>query len=495
MATLGELLDAPGLRSRLVAIGHPPLNGPVALVALVESLDRPDLPSEAILVLTRGASAAADGYRGDMLVRLAAARRATALVFTDGRHQIPLTATTIAHRARLALFGVEPGTDLGGLVLSLHLALAGDAETALSRLDGALRALTTTEATGGDAGELVSAAADAFGRPFALRAPAANEISAPVIVRDPEDAVCTAARGGHDDTVARAAVTLTAAAVARVRAEQRRAEEIPLRSRGELLSEFLLAPPSRGDRLLERMRAVDLTVDGWHAVVRIEADDLDARAGEDELASFHLTARLSRAGLEAARASGGIWHAAQLGTALLLVRMERTDFGARGSRDTARAAQESIRRIVSREQLTLVCGVGGIHAGPTGLRTSAAEAQAAVAAARAARRCNAPVSFDEVGLRRTLLEWLASDTAREAVDSILRPLDRLDPKRSRTAIQTLQAYLDNQGSLARTAEQLHLHRNAVAYRIHRIFETLEVDVNDPDARLLLSLACRARALG
>jgi len=179
----------------------------------------------------------------------------------------------------------------------------------------------------------------------------------------------------------------------------------------------------------------------------------------------------------------------------LLVRMERADFGVRGGRDTARAAQEAIRRIVSREQLTLVCGVGGIYAGPTGLRTSAAEAQAAVAAARAARRCNAPVSFDEVGLRRTLLEWLASDTARDAVDSILRPLDRLDPKRSRTAIQTLQAYLDNQGSLARTAEQLHLHRNAVAYRIRRIFETLEVDRDDPDARLLLSLACRARALG
>src|ERR1700722_9042630 len=105
MPTLGELMDAPGLRSRLVAIGPAPLDRSVRSVALVEELDRPDLPSEAILVLTRGASAAAGGYRGDMLVRLAAARRATALVFTDGRDRIPLTATTIAERARLALFG------------------------------------------------------------------------------------------------------------------------------------------------------------------------------------------------------------------------------------------------------------------------------------------------------------------------------------------------------------------------------------------------------
>jgi len=142
-----------------------------------------------------------------------------------------------------------------------------------------------------------------------------------------------------------------------------------------------------------------------------------------------------------------------------------------------------------------------MHAGPTGVRASAAEASAAVAAARLAGKSNVVCSFDEVGLRRTLIEWYASDTAREAVKSLLEPLERLlEPlerlghRKAEIAIGTLQTYLDHQGSLSATAAALHLHRNAVAYRIAQILERLQVNIDDPDQRLLLQLACRARAL-
>jgi hypothetical protein len=45
------------------------------------------------------------------------------------------------------------------------------------------------------------------------------------------------------------------------------------------------------------------------------------------------------------------------------------------------------------------------------------------------------------------------------------------------------------------AEVLRLHRNAVAYRIDRIFSQLEAGRENPDDWLLLELACRARRLG
>ena len=50
------------------------------------------------------------------------------------------------------------------------------------------------------------------------------------------------------------------------------------------------------------------------------------------------------------------------------------------------------------------------------------------------------------------------------------------------------------GSLSKTAAALNLHRNAVSYRVRQIFELLEVDPANPDDRLLLQLACRAREL-
>jgi DNA-binding PucR family transcriptional regulator len=37
-----------------------------------------------------------------------------------------------------------------------------------------------------------------------------------------------------------------------------------------------------------------------------------------------------------------------------------------------------------------------------------------------------------------------------------------------------------------------LHRNAVSYRINQVFSLLDVDPENPDDRLLLQLACRAR---
>jgi DNA-binding PucR family transcriptional regulator len=151
--------------------------------------------------------------------------------------------------------------------------------------------------------------------------------------------------------------------------------------------------------------------------------------------------------------------------------------------------------IVSRiKEATLVCGIGTPHVGSVGLRTTTAEAKAALSAARAAGRANEAVPYDQVGLERTLIEWYASDASRQAVDSLLAPLDKLKPQKRDQSIQTLKSYLDHQGSLSKTAEELHLHRNAVAYRVDRIFASLGLDREDPDTRLLLQLACRARSL-
>jgi DNA-binding PucR family transcriptional regulator len=105
------------------------------------------------------------------------------------------------------------------------------------------------------------------------------------------------------------------------------------------------------------------------------------------------------------------------------------------------------------------------------------------------------VPFDSVGLRRTLVEWYASDTAQEAVATVLAPLARLGGARAERLIRTLHVYLDQRGSLTRTAETLSLHRNAVAYRMNQVFSLLDVDPDNADDLLLLQLACRARALG
>jgi sugar diacid utilization regulator len=199
--------------------------------------------------------------------------------------------------------------------------------------------------------------------------------------------------------------------------------------------------------------------------------------------------------LRSVRRDGGTWHSARSGPALVLVRVYEEDPGIGAAVAVARNLEGVIASLRRREPALLVaCGVGSAHAGPAGLVASAAEARAAVHTAHARGRFGSPVPFDSAGLRRTLIDWYASDTAQEAVSTVLAPLTALGGARADRLVRTLEVYLDQHGSMTRTAEVLNLHRNAVSYRIRQIFELLDVDQDNADDLLLLQLACRARGL-
>ncbi|QTV80063.1 helix-turn-helix domain-containing protein [Microbacterium sp. NIBRBAC000506063] len=113
----------------------------------------------------------------------------------------------------------------------------------------------------------------------------------------------------------------------------------------------------------------------------------------------------------------------------------------------------------------------------------------------AAGRLGGVETTDVTGLRRVLLDFYASPTSRGLLQDVLHPLDELGPERSMTAVRTLVAYLSTQNSLAQAAQRLMLHPNAVGYRMRWIREALDLDLDDPDVRFAVELACRVRLLG
>jgi hypothetical protein len=499
MARMSALLAAPLLRDMVQALAGAADDPPVGSVVLVEALgDLVKLPKQALAVLTRQASAEAGGYRMDMAIKLAASRGTAGILLTDGRPQLPQTAVTIATSAGVAVLVAPADAALADVIVAVSREIHGDAAAALARVDEIVCTLAADQTAQLDVERLVDMAAPLFSGTAQLGSAGSDEWSAPVFVGgEVETHVSVSPEpGGHAAVVDRVALELLAGALGRAREAARRAEDVPVRSRGQLLTEFLVAAPDRGDRLLDRMRAADLRIDGWHLVLQIELEHPERLAGAGELPWYHVAERVSDLALDHMRPSGGAWHLAQLGSAFVLVRTTQRDPGAAATRDLLAKTNNMLDAVVLRiPKATLVCGVGTPHVGGVGLRTSAAEARAALSAARIAGRANEAVPYDQVGLERTLIEWYASDASREAVDSLLAPLDKLKPQKRDQSISTLKAYLDNQGSLSKTAENLHLHRNAVAYRVDRIFSALGIDRSDPDARLLLQLACRARSLG
>ena len=370
-----------------------------------------------------------------------------------------------ADRPGVALAGDRPG-----------VALAGDRPGAV--LPGAVLAGDRPGARDGEPGGA-----------------AEGEVSAQVVVGETPVGSFVAPDAHGDFGVAARLVLHTAALTAgRLLDLARQAREVPVRSRSELLAELLMSDSAINEDLLERARQLAVPIGGWHVVVRIEADDLQD-AEPDEVQRFELMEAAGQAALQAAAATGGTWYLSRIARAIVLVRVTTSNPGPQAGARAARSAERALEAIRGRlPAMRFRAGVGAPHEGPTGLRASAAEARGALLAARAALKPAGVAAHDAVGVRRMLMEWYASDTARASVRDQLAPLEKLGPARADTAIRTLAAYLDEQGSIIRTAQKLHLHRNAVANRLRGITELLEMDLDDPDQRLALQLACRARLL-
>ena len=79
------------------------------------------------------------------------------------------------------------------------------------------------------------------------------------------------------------------------------------------------------------------------------------------------------------------------------------------------------------------------------------------------------------------------------VDEQLGPLLANGSSRQRALLETLEAYLAAGGRKAQAARALHLERQSLYLRLHRIEELLGVSLDDEDAVLGLHLAIRALA--
>lgn len=142
--------------------------------------------------------------------------------------------------------------------------------------------------------------------------------------------------------------------------------------------------------------------------------------------------------------------------------------------------------LAARRSFNVATGVGSLENGSAGLTASLGEA--ADAARIAANRSSTGwfVRVDGLGLDQLLLAWTGNDTFVPAARSLLAPVQDAGSE----LLSTLSAYLDHESGIAATAAALGLHRNTVSTRIQRIQELLGVDMNDPEVRLALHLACR-----
>ena len=102
--------------------------------------------------------------------------------------------------------------------------------------------------------------------------------------------------------------------------------------------------------------------------------------------------------------------------------------------------------------------------------------------------------MSDLGLYRLLYHLRGMQELRAFYNQTLGPLAAYDRRTGGDLLATLEAYFASRANLSETARRLNLHRNSLLYRVQRIEETGQVDLQDPEALLALQVALKARHL-
>lgn len=486
--TVSDLLrqtDRLGMR----LVSGPEDSVPIERVEVVDLDGLARLSPSTLVIISGGVPPAP--YLVDVAVRQASALRLAGLVFSPA-FTLTETARVLATRGEVPLLVSSDvrGTDLA---VAIDRVLSGGAAESMTRAAFAIeQAAAIASAPEGSATEILRAAGTALGVELRMRDdPTASwaDSSSVFIGEVPVGHV----ESDSTDAAVSVIVPVIASYVSRALQRQMRERFAPTQSRADLIVELVLAEAARVDAFIAPAARLGLPLQLSHSAALLRPRH---RSDPDLSAPHALAPAVDLYALQLVEEHPELWHVAHIQDDTLIVSTEEHGAGdhQRRLREVAIDIQRYAQSLAG-EDWTYTLGLGTPQTGAAGLRQSAAEARVAADSAIAAGRLGGVETTDVTGLRRVLLDFYASPTSRGLLHDVLHPLDALGAERSLTAARTLIAYLGNRNSLVHAGRQLNLHPNAVGYRLRWIREALELELDDPDIRFAVELACRVRLLG
>ena len=105
--------------------------------------------------------------------------------------------------------------------------------------------------------------------------------------------------------------------------------------------------------------------------------------------------------------------------------------------------------------------------------------------------------FDQLGAARYLTPMSADGAVDDLHDRYQECVERVadyDARKHTPLLHTLETYLSCGGNIARTAEQLYVHRNTLVQRLDKLQELVGLDPHDSTHWLPLHIALGLRRL-
>lgn len=173
-------------------------------------------------------------------------------------------------------------------------------------------------------------------------------------------------------------------------------------------------------------------------------------------------------------------------------------FAAADEKDPVNAAMRLARTIAFEIQRQYpsahaAVGVGQAARDVTQWRSSHRDATQAVDLARRLQT-DTPLFIGDLGVYQLILSLSDREKLISFYERTLGPLLDYDLRQHADLVKTLEAFFACHGNLSQTAEMLIVHRNTLLYRMNRINEIAQIDLERPEIRLALHLALTIRRL-
>ncbi|MDB5098231.1 MAG: sugar diacid utilization regulator [Cyanobacteria bacterium RYN_339] len=118
------------------------------------------------------------------------------------------------------------------------------------------------------------------------------------------------------------------------------------------------------------------------------------------------------------------------------------------------------------------------------------EAQHALKIGRSTNGPGAITFFAELGIYRMLLQFAQSQDPNEFFCEPLQRLIEYNQQTDKELVKTIAAFLECNGNLTETSNKLFIHRNTLKYRLERIRDITQIDLDDSENRLMLHLGLK-----
>ena len=273
--------------------------------------------------------------------------------------------------------------------------------------------------------------------------------------------------------------------------KERAAAEVERRLRGDLVEEVLAGglEADEAERIARQAERLGHRLPQKAWVVVLEADDdkteaaLAARGRQDRL-----DAALS--GLVRSRLPGALTLVRSTSAVFLVPDEVASDLPAvekLGGQILAAAAA-----VIKPGSASV--GIGNLANGVAELARSHVEARQALRLTRRAGGRGRVASYRSLGAFRLLLEVQSPDALRRFVNELLGPLLQYARSRDTPLLDTLEALSTARWVRRAAARKLGIHINSMSYRVERIEALTGLQLDDPETRVAISIALRARAM-